>query len=496
VEANTHIGQAPRAVVALPLGILTRNAFPVVLGALIAVSLSLLSPGLLVADSWMTLVTGREIVQHGLPHHDALTVLSLGRRWTDQQWLSQLAWYGIARAGGIAAVALVGTLVVVLTYASAMAASRSLGASARSTFFVGLVAMFAGPWGWQVRAQSLALPLFAWTLWLAATHVRRPSRAILLALPLLVVWANVHGSVLLGAIIVSLALAFEVARHRSRPRVALNASLLVATWLCALATPYGFDVVRYYRLMLVDPPFGKLIVEWQRTTPSGITAIFFVLAAATVMLALWQRGRFQLFDAIVLAITLLGALQAIRGIVWFTLAAVVLVPRLLDGAIRRPDVVQMPRANATLALVAIAGAASVLVFVGTKPRSWFESKWPDGAVAAVQAAGSDARVFASDRHADWLLWRIPTLRGRLAYDIRFELYTRSQILAIGGFTYQKGSRWKRIADGYRVVVVDEDSDAGSPTKALLRESRTRVAYRDEGVSVLVRGDAPADSTAS
>src|SRR5581483_9225319 len=98
----------------------------------------------------------------------------------------------------------------------------------------------------------------AWTLWLVATHVRRPSRAILLALPLLVVWANVHGSVLLGAIIVSLALAFEVARHRSRPRVALNASLLVATWLCALATPYGFDVVRYYRLMLVDPPFGKL----------------------------------------------------------------------------------------------------------------------------------------------------------------------------------------------------------------------------------------------
>jgi hypothetical protein len=488
MEANP---QAPQVVTrplgwSLPVEIATRNVFPVVLTALIAVSLSLLSPGLLVADSWMTLVSGREIVQHGLPHHDPLTALSLGKQWTDQQWLSQLAWYGIDRASGLAGVSLVATLVVVVTFASAMTAARIFGATARSTFLVGLVAIFAGPWGWQVRAQSLALPLFVWTLWLAGNHVRRPSRRIFAAFPLLIVWANVHGSVLLGAIVVSLALVIAGAKERSPRALPVAVGLGALSWLCAVVTPYGTDIIPYYRLLLINPPFGKLVVEWQRTTPSGLTAVFFFLMAVTVALALWQRKRLVVFDTLVLAITLVGALQAIRGIVWFTLAVTMLLPRLLDGAIRRPDVVQMPRANAVLAFVSVAAAAGVLVFVAAKPRSWFEHKWPDGAVRAVTDAGPTARVFASDRHADWLLWRIPSLRGRLAYDIRFELYTKRQIVALGRFSYHEGNSWARIADGYRVIVVDEESSAGSPSKALLREPGTRVLYRDDGVSVLLR----------
>ncbi len=53
-----------------------------------------LRPQIFVGDSWMTLVGGREIVEHGLPHHDAIGVITAGRTWTDQQWLAQLAFYG------------------------------------------------------------------------------------------------------------------------------------------------------------------------------------------------------------------------------------------------------------------------------------------------------------------------------------------------------------------------------------------------------------------
>ena len=34
----------------------------------------------------------------------------------------------------------------------------------------------------------------------------------------------------------------------------------------------------------------------------------------------------------------------------------------------------------------------------------------------------DDRVFAPDRFSDWMLFKIPELRGRIAYDVRFELY--------------------------------------------------------------------------
>src|SRR4051794_24550469 len=59
------------------------------------------APGLVVQDTWLTLVSGREIIQHGLPLTDHLTVLGQGRPWIDQQWLGHVAFYGVDRVGGL-----------------------------------------------------------------------------------------------------------------------------------------------------------------------------------------------------------------------------------------------------------------------------------------------------------------------------------------------------------------------------------------------------------
>src|SRR4030095_14820732 len=117
-------------------------------------------------------------------------VIAAGREWIDQQWLAQLIWYGIERPGGPPAIALVDVVLLAAAVAAAMAAARQLAASARATFFVSAVCLFTAPWTWQIRAQALALPMFVWTLWLAADHVRRPSRRLLWALPILLLWAN------------------------------------------------------------------------------------------------------------------------------------------------------------------------------------------------------------------------------------------------------------------------------------------------------------------
>src|SRR5438552_2971779 len=69
-------------------------------GAFAIASLAALRNGL-VADGWMALVSGREIVRHGLPSHDTLTVWAHGRKWVDQQWLAQVVLYGLWRVGGL-----------------------------------------------------------------------------------------------------------------------------------------------------------------------------------------------------------------------------------------------------------------------------------------------------------------------------------------------------------------------------------------------------------
>ncbi len=142
-------------------------------------------PSLVVGDTWLTLMAGREIVDHGLPDVEHVTLLGEGATWTDQQWLAQLVFYAAHEVAGMRLVVVLDVALVLLAIALAAGAARSAGASSRSTFLVGLLAVLAGPWGWTIRAQSAALPLFAGTLWLlvdalperrAATNAaRRPA---------------------------------------------------------------------------------------------------------------------------------------------------------------------------------------------------------------------------------------------------------------------------------------------------------------------------------
>ena len=95
------------------------------------------------------------------------------------------------------------------------------------------------------------------------------------------------------------------------------------------------------------------------------------------------------------------------------------------------------------------------------------------------------RVFATDRHADWLLWKLPELRGRVAYDVRFEIYEPEGPRLTGQSTTPKqGAVWKSIADGYDVVVVDEQGV--SHTDDFLAEPGARKLWGDDRVSVVLR----------
>jgi hypothetical protein len=60
-------------------------------------------------------------------------------------------------------------------------------------------------------------------------------------------------------------------------------------------------------------------------------------------------------------------------------------------------------------------------------------------------------VLADDEHADWLLWQQPSLEGRVAYDVRFELFDRRQLVQIS--LLQQASRpvWARCGAGAAVV---------------------------------------------
>ncbi len=70
---------------------------------------------------------------------------------------------------------------------------------------------------------------------------------------------------------------------------------------------------------------------------------------------------------------------------------------------------------------AASGLAVALLVTPVQPASWFVQRWPERQLAAVRDATCDPgkRLYATDGTADWLLWRIPGLRGRTGCDVRF-----------------------------------------------------------------------------
>ena len=160
--------------------------------------------GAIVSDTWYTLASGRAVVTHGLPRGDTLTLLTLGRQWVDQQWLAQAAIYGLWRLGNWQLALLCLLAVYALTFTLLARIGRRLGGSDRSVALVTVLCFVAGLPNTALRAQIPAYLLFALVLGLLLADERRPSRRVLLVFPLLAVWANVHGSVVLGAGLVTL----------------------------------------------------------------------------------------------------------------------------------------------------------------------------------------------------------------------------------------------------------------------------------------------------
>jgi hypothetical protein len=465
------------------LAAIDRNAFVILVLAVCAGAQIAFLRSALQADTWYTLVSGRVVWDSGLPHHDTLTALTLGRAWVDEQWLAQLAFYGLWSAGGIALAMF--SLVALYTgaYAILAAGARSGGASARSVALVTGVSFLVGVQNTVLRAQVPAYLLCALVLVLLLTDRGRLSPRVYLTLPLLVLWANVHGSVLVGAALVSLYGVTHVARGR-RLRAGV---LLLAPWPCVLVSPYALDLTGYYRSVLDNPTLANNVSEWGASTLRG-QPLFFVLLVAGGVLVTLARRRLTPFGILAFAATGLFGMLAIRNIVWFALVAAAVLPAALDAA--WPPRESRRRSSLNVALVAVGVCLAVLmgVVVAGRGSRWLEGAYPAQAAAAASSAAQAApgtRIFADDRYADWLLFKHPELAGKVAYDARFELLTRRQLERIVAFRAEQGADWLRAARGYQVLVLDPTADRGA-VRLLQAELGTSTVYRDDNVVVLRR----------
>lgn len=456
-------------------------------------------------DSFYDLYVGRYILAHGIPHQNVATVAARGQPWIDQQWLAHLAYYAAWRAGGYAAVAAVSVVAETAGFALLALLMLRRGVAPSQMFAWSSGAIVVCLASYQVEAQSFAYPLFVLTVWLLADDAcaARPRGWTWLLIPVLAVWANLHGSALLGTGLTACYSAYRAVRaltdrdYRSLGAYVLLAAGAVTALIC---TPYGTAVLAYYRHVVGNPVVAQFVSRWAPPSPRDpVTFVLAGLALAVFAVVITARHRgarpHPVLAAACLALLLL-ALTTARDADWFAIVGVLLAADSLARSGSQVLTVSAPFARAVAALFAAAAIVG-LATLAAAPSRQFETLVPHGAANAGAAIAM--------RHPAWhilgdaytgtaLLWLAPGTFGRVGFDVRFEQYSQLQLAAYFDYIFVRGPDWARVTRGYQILTISRNDSR--LVRAVSRLAGWQHAYSDSKGVVFIRVNAPDDAMES
>jgi hypothetical protein len=283
------------------------------------------------SDTWWLLRAGEEIWQSAeIPLADSYSHTARGEYWPNHEWLTEVIFFGLYRAGGLPLLTAACAMLIVATWAGSFRLMRG-GFELRFLLFGGSVVTAAT--AWAVRPQAFSMAAF-----MAVTTLLVSGRVAWLPLVFLV-WANLHGAVALGLVAIAGAAAAEFVRERRIPwRLAAAGA---ASALATLATPLGTRLWSFIPASMERSRINELI-EWQAPGADVMFWPFWALALGLPLAIVWRWRALDAPSARLVGMalaTLPLAVQAMRNVPVFLLVVVPALARLLAS----PAAAQVPR---------------------------------------------------------------------------------------------------------------------------------------------------------
>lgn len=431
------------------------------------------------ADLWMHVRAGLDMwPARRLPSHDPYSYLS-DQAWINHTWLFDLVAGGLFGTGGAAALTW-GRLAVVFGLAWLVWHSwRRAGwpvLPATLAAFTTLVA--CSPGLRTLRPQLPSYLLFATLLLILRS---RHPRAMVGMVPVFVVWANVHGSVLLAVAAGAAWLLASIADRRCPPRWWEIGAISLAA-LATLATPYGTDLW-WFLLANVGPRLD--LAEWQPVAlPSVLGGVCLAATAVGALVVFRARERIAPGLAAVWLLTAALPWLAERHLPYFVLASALVV---LPHVFRGPDagIATQGRARRRLgqaaAVIGVGLALSALPSTSTVVVEGH--RVPEGAVDWLRRHGAMGRIVVPFDWGGYVIWHLgPQLR--VSMDSRRETVYSFAVLRAH----------EALEAGLASPILDERPDfvlcmVDSPLmQRLAGDLSWRLAYRDTTGAVWVSAD--------
>jgi hypothetical protein len=439
-------------------------------------------------DTFWHLRAGADIWRSGhVPRIDSYSYTAAGAPWPDHEWLSQALMYAIYRAGGMPGLE-IGAAALILATAGVV---YRLMIGPRLTRFALLAAGLAvSSCVWTLRPQVLSLLLLALLVWLLV-------RGWVLLIPaLFLVWANAHGGVALGGLVLVVATGAAIGRSlwvraaADRRRAVALAVVLPLSGLAAAATPLGFGIFHFV-IASTARSYDAQISEWYAPRPDTLLgAAFWAVTLGFVVLLIARRralaaGGWSDWVVVAASLALLPfAARSVRNVGPFLTLATPAASRLLGPEFRfrlfgrpRPPSPDHPRAN--LHLLAGAWLAAILIVpIGWRAASGHLGWRPigDGALQAVRACAGP--LYNQYDDGGTLIWFVPD--KPVFIDGRQDPYPPSflrQDLAI-----ERGAPYRPTFDRYGIRCAFLPTS--SKMTARLRADGWRPRFLDDAWSVL------------
>lgn len=353
-------------------------------------------------DTWWHLRAGQDIWRtHAVSLVETYSYTAAGRLLPNYEWLTQAVFYALYRAGGMPL--LTATCAAAIVFAWALSWRLAEG-----SFEVKLVALLASlatsTMSWALRPQVFSMALLMMTIWLLTTNRER-------WLPVVVfVWANLHGSVALGLVVVGAVLVARTIRERRVPVPLLLSAVGCAAATCV--TPLGF---RYWPEILTSLERSRAndLIEWRMPGLGPQLWPFWAMAAAIPAAAIAFRRRldFRTTTLLASALVLLPlAVRTLRNVPMFMLVATPTVSALTraDAARREKKRPTRERTGVNAAILGITSAACALVVIVAWTTKAPALDWQPLSTAAIRAVSECSNpLYNTYEGGGPLIWFVP-----------------------------------------------------------------------------------------
>ena len=434
-------------------------------------------------DTGYHLKTGEYIVTHkAVPLYDIFSYTALNARWIAHYWLADVIFYLVYAVGGLWGLIIFVAAIAVLAYGVLFKTARASGSRSEIiAVSLGLFTVFmVRIWLlWVVRPQIFGFLIGAILLYfLEKWRLSRNRKWLYLTVPTLLIWANVHASVVLGIALVILYVGLFALRNIKRPKLWMTEAVIaVLAALSTLINPNGYKILVYN--FIISPIVSFIgIFEWRSLIvylgPGGsykawLVFGFICFSFGLIVWRLVKLGKASLgnvtWEWVFLALAaLLLPILSVRHVGFFPILIFPVFAWCLEGLF--PKLSEFFDRKSGIYVIGALGLALAVFGVFKIPSlSLDKSQLPEGASQFILEHKLQEPLYNTISHGSYLIWKLWP-EYKVFVDGRSEVYSKDfwkDYKTIAEY----GDGWQELFDKYNFNTVILTGTVPEPGKTLI-----------------------------